>query len=128
MNKPKTIADLKINWNFNFETYLDFDIFRKDFQKRNRSLKDYYIVSNKYWFKVFEENNTESIDSFSINTYNLTLKHYCTLFDLMFEIDWELSSNLFSKSENYSYSLKRFEKVSEEEYNIILRKVEKCYF
>lgn len=123
MNKPKTIADLKINWDFNFETYLDFDIFRKDFQKRNRSLKDYGIVSNKYCFKVFEENNTESIDSFSINTYNLTLKHYCTLFDLMFEIDWELSSNLFSKSENYSYSLERFEKVSEDEYNIVLRKV-----
>jgi hypothetical protein len=122
-NKPQTIADLKINWNFNFETYLDYKNFEEHFRNRNPSLKDYNIVNNRYYFYIIE--NSGELDRFSIKTSEVTFNKHCSLFELMFDIDHKIACCLFSKPCNYSYLLERFEKVTEDQYDIILRKVEK---
>ena len=123
MSKPKTIADLKINWNFNFETYLDFDIFQEHFKERNQNLKNYSIIKNIYHFNVVE--NNKYLCNFSSNNF---LTSNLNLIELIFEIDWEISLSLFQNPKNYSYSLERFEKINDVKYNIILKKVEKCRF
>lgn len=126
MNKPKTIADLKINWNFNFETYLDYKKFEEHFLKKNPNLKDYDIVNNMYYFYIMENNS--DLDRFSLKTSDLTFNKHCSLFELMFDIDFKVSSSMFSKPCDHSYLLERFEKITDDCYNIILRKVEKCRF
>lgn len=128
MNKPKTIADLKINWNFNFETYLDYKKFEEHFRKKNKNLKDYDIVNNSYFFNIVIDNVIKRKSQFLLRTMDLTFNKYCSLFELMFQIDFEVSMDLFSKSSNYSYELVKFVRVSDSEYDIILRKVEKCRF
>lgn len=126
MNKPKTIADLKINWNFNFETYLDYRKFEEHFRNRNPDLKDYDIVNNTYLFHVITDN--VQINHFSIRTMDITFNKYSSLFELMFQIDFDISIKLFPKPSDYSYELVKFVRISDIEYNVILRKVEKCRF
>jgi hypothetical protein len=79
MSKPKTIADLKINWNFNFETYLDFDIFQEHFKERNQNLKNYSIVKNIYHFNVVE--NDKYLYNFSSNNFLTSRESYHPFFD-----------------------------------------------
>ncbi len=128
MNKPKTIADLKINWNFNFETYLDYKKFEEHFRKKNKNLKDYDIVNNSYFFNIVVDSVIKRKNQFLIRTMDVTFNKYCSLFELMFQIDFEISMDLFLKPSDYYYELVKFVRVSDSEYDIILRKVEKCRF
>lgn len=129
MNKPKTIADLKINWNFNFETYLDYRKFEEHFRDKNPDLKDYDIVNNSYFFNIVAD-DIKSIkrNQFLIRTMDITFNKYCSLFELMFQIDFEVSMDLFLKPSDYSYELVKFVRVSDSEYDVVLRKVGKCRF
>jgi len=129
MNKPKTIADLKINWNFNFETYLDYRKFEEHFRNKNPDLKDYDIVNNSYFFNIIADDiKNVKRNQFLIRTMDVTFNKYCSLFELMFQIDFEISMDLFLKPSDYYYELVKFVRVSDSEYDIILRKVEKCRF
>lgn len=127
MNKPKTIADLKINWNFNFETYLDYRKFEEHFRNRNPDLKDYDIVNNSYFFNIVADDiKNVKRNQFLIRTMDITFNKYSSLFELMFQIDFDISTKLFSKPSDYSYELVKFVRISDIEYNVILRKVKKC--
>ncbi len=126
MNKPKTIADLKINWNFNFETYLDYRKFEEHFRNKNPNLKDYDIVNNSYFFNIVVGNIKGS--QILIRTMDITFNKYSSLFELMFQIDHDISLKLFNKPSDYYYELVKFLRVSDSEYDVVLRKVEKCRF
>ena len=117
MNKPKTIADLKINWNFNFETYLDYDNFRRDFRNKNHNLKIYNIITNTYFFNLITDNIPRGQIRLNIKDFQII--------ELMFELDYRIACELFTKPENYFYELVTFVRINDFEYDVILRKVEK---
>lgn len=122
-NKPKTIADLNINWEFSYRTYLEFEVFAEKFRKLNPDLIDYIITPNVYNFVVVNNNPNVSLfqnDSHIIDTKKLNLSKICTLFQLFFELDFLIAVHQF-KNDGESLRIESIEKVLDYQFVIYLK-------
>lgn len=122
-NKPKTIADLNINWEFSYRTYLEYEVFAEKFRKLNPDLTDYIITPNVYNFVVVNNNPRVSLfqnDSYIIDTKKLNFSKICNLFQLFFELDFLIAVHQF-KNNGESLKLKSIEKVSDYQFVIYLK-------
>ena len=102
-NNQKTIADLSVNWTFNWD--LDADILAK-IQKANPEISHLKIVKNIYRFYV-------DTWHFPIETSDLTL-----LSDLIYLIDSTIFNLQESKRLPRVLVLNRFELIAENEFRI----------
>lgn len=82
MNKPKTIADLDINWTFTIE-YRNFIYWELDFLHKNPTIKNYKIKQENY---IFQIRIRDQLYKFEIWTHSNTY-----LFNLIFSIHEKIS-------------------------------------
>ena len=105
LNKPETIADLNINWNFNQTVYRYFTDFQLNFQDKNSNLKSYKIIPGKYTFKykfVFPHNLSE---------FSIKISDNDSLLNLMYFIHNEIALILRKEKIN-NVSLSKFHKLA----------------
>lgn len=102
-NKPKTIADLKINWTFDW--HIEFGIFEK-IQELNPEIKHLKIVKNSYRFVI------DGWD-FSIQTIDTE-----TLTNLLWRIDGSVFCLQSTDKLSKVLVLDRFELIKENEFRI----------
>lgn len=122
-NKPKTIADLNINWEFSYRTYLEYEVFAEKFRTLNSDLINYIITPNVYNFVVVNNNPNVSLfqnDSHIIDTKKLNLSKICTLFQLFFELDFLIAVHQF-KNDGESLKIESIKKVSDYQFVIYLK-------
>lgn len=122
-NKPKTIADLNINWEFSYRTYLEYEVFAEKFKKLNPKLIDYIITPNIYNFVVVNNNpkvNLFQNDSYILDTKKLNLSKICTLFQLFFELDFLIAVHQF-KNDGESLRIESIKRVLDYQFVIYLK-------
>lgn len=110
-NNPKTIADLKIDWTFDYSTLNRyFNDTRSEFRKLNTEIHDLLIAKRKYKFFVSYSNET-----FEINVMNW---HSRELTDLILELDYQIYSLQVGEKLSKLLILDRFELIKKNEFRI----------
>jgi hypothetical protein len=86
-NKELTIADLKVNWTFDFSNSdRDYDDTRFEFRKLNDGIHDLRISERKYTFFVSYSNISFEINSgFGFQLTDLLLELDCRIYCLQLE-------------------------------------------
>lgn len=122
MKKPKTIADLNINWEFSYRTYLEYEVFAEKFRKLNPKLKNYNIINDVYTFGVVNANRSINVKDrhYYINSSILNFSKSCTLFQLFFELDFLVAIHQFQNN-GESLQLGSIEKLSSNRFVIYLK-------
>ena len=109
--KPKTIADLKINWTFDYSTSdRYFNDTRSEFRKLNTEIHDLLIAKRKYKCFVSYSNV-----SFEINVTNW-INH--EVIDLILELDYQIYSLQADEKLSKLLILDRFELIRKDEFRI----------
>jgi hypothetical protein len=121
-SNPKTIADLNINWEFSYKTYLEYEVFAEKFKKLNPKLENYNIINNIYTFSVVNVNRSVNVKDkyYYINTKVLNFSKICTLFQLFFELDFLIAIHQF-KNNGESLKLDSIRKASDYQFVIYLK-------
>lgn len=112
--KSKTIADLKINWTFDYSTAdRDYHDTRSEFQKLNSNVHNLLIAKRKYKFFVSYSNET-----FEVNLINW---HSRELLDLVLELDYQIYSLQADEKLSKLLILDRFELIRKNEFRIYVK-------
>lgn len=122
-SNPKTIADLNINWEFSYRTYLEFEVFAEKFEKLNPDVINYIITPNIYNFIIVNNNPRVSLfknDSHIIDTKKLNFSKICNLFELFFELDFLIAVHSFKNNGDY-LKIDSIKKVSDYQFVIYLK-------
>lgn len=109
--KSKTIADLKINWTFDYsKADRDYHDTRSEFRKLNTEIHDLLIAKRKYKFFVSYSNET-----FEVNLINW-INH--EVIDLVLELDYQIYSLQADEKLSKLLILDRFELIRKDEFRI----------
>lgn len=103
--QPQTIADLNIDFIFTKES-LTYDYFINEFKIRNPKLLNYKIIPNNYVFEFKTETKSYKFNIF-VSKQGL---YENTLYDLMSQIDREISMYLFDSNIYGVFKLNKFVK------------------
>lgn len=108
-NKPKTIADLNINWTFDFQqSDREFDDAKSEFRKLNDDIHDLLIVKKKYKFFVSYSNTSFQVDYFIGDQ----------LTDLIVELDYKIYCLQLDEKVSKLLVLDRFELIGKNTFRI----------
>ncbi len=110
-NNPKTIADLKIDWTFDYSTLNRyFNDTRSEFRRWNAEIHNLLIAKRKYKFFVSYSNET-----FEVNLINW-INH--EVIDLVLELDYQIYSLQADEKLSKLLILDRFELIRKDEFRI----------
>lgn len=108
VKKPRTIADLKFDWEFTRENHKDIYEAQSNFEIQNPSLKGMKIIPNTYFFIC---NDTHKVE------IPVTKTSFCELTEL-FEYIGYYSSHVFGFTGKFSH----FERINDQTYRIHMKK------
>lgn len=117
MNKPKTIADLNINWTFTIE-HRKFVYWELDFLLKNPKLKNYKIKEENYIFEIMIRDRKFEFSIMAVPYYNL----YQFVHEIHNKIATIYENNFFM--EGACFKLIKFKETVF--FNVLVIEVEEC--